>query len=336
MPVVDATAAEKAIAAGALASVYVLFGDDTRRIEEIVGAIEATIDPADRPFAVERLYAGDAGGSPMDIAAAARVYPMLGDRRIVIVLRAERLLKPKRAGNRTDDDDADEGRDDEGEALDAAPLEAFLREKPSPITTLVFVATEIDRSRRLTKQAVAAGTVVECRGIVVKDDRGRPVFDRRLAERLAQSALSKAGKAIDSDGLALLVDGAGTDVGKLHGDIDKLVLFTEGRPRIAYADVAEVVSSGGGVSDDWAVVNAISDRNAGAALKEAARRLDRGDSVHAMVGQIRWWVSSKLVLSRPERVRPALEVLLRTDLALKSSGGDERVLVERLIAELAR
>ena len=53
-----------------------------------------------------------------------------------------------------------------------------------------------------------------------------------------------------------------------------------------------------------------------------------------MVGQLRWWVSSKLSQFRPDRVRPALEALLRTDLALKSSGGDERVLMERLIVDL--
>jgi hypothetical protein len=45
-------------------------------------------------------------------------------------------------------------------------------------------------------------------------------------------------------------------------------------------------------------------------------------------------VSSKLSQFRPERVRPALEALMRTDLALKSSGGDERVLMERLIVDL--
>ena len=35
------------------------------------------------------------------------------------------------------------------------------------------------------------------------------------------------------------------------------------------------------------------------------------------------------------RVKPALDALLRTDLDLKSSAGDERVLVERLIVELS-
>jgi hypothetical protein len=63
-------------------------------------------------------------------------------------------------------------------------------------------------------------------------------------------------------------------------------------------------------------------------------RFDRGDSPHALVGQLRWWVSQRLAPAAPERVKPALEALLRADLALKSSGGEERILVERLVVEL--
>jgi hypothetical protein len=87
--------------------------------------------------------------------------------------------------------------------------------------------------------------------------------------------------------------------------------------------------------DDWAVVNAIGDGDAARALREAALRLDRGDSPHALVGQLRWWVAQRLSPAAPDRVKPAMEALLRTDLALKSSGGDSRVLVERLVVELA-
>jgi len=90
------------------------------------------------------------------------------------------------------------------------------------------------------------------------------------------------------------------------------------------------------VEDEWGVVNAIADGDAARALRETAVRLERGDSVHMMVGQLRWWVSSKLSQMRPDRVKPALEALLRTDLALKSLGGDERVLMERLVVDLTR
>ena len=57
------------------------------------------------------------------------------------------------------------------------------------------------------------------------------------------------------------------------------------------------------VGDEWAVVNAIGDGDAARALREAGARLDRGDSPHALVGQLRWWVSNRLAEGAPNRVR---------------------------------
>ena len=41
-----------------------------------------------------------------------------------------------------------------------------------------------------------------------------------------------------------------------------------------------------------------------------------------ILGQLGWFVREKLVMSDPRRVRPAVEAVFRTDLELKSSGGD--------------
>src|SRR5262247_2582857 len=137
MPAIDTAALRKQIQSRALAPVYLLYGEDVRLIEQLVDSIEATIDPADRPFAVERVYAGEAGGGPVDIAASASVFPMLGDRRIVIVLRAEKYLKPARKSSAASDEDADEPEDAEGGgALDTAPIEAYI-DRPSPSSCLV-------------------------------------------------------------------------------------------------------------------------------------------------------------------------------------------------------
>jgi hypothetical protein len=81
-------------------------------------------------------------------------------------------------------------------------------------------------------------------------------------------------------------------------------------------------------------VNAIANGDVARALAALDLRLDRGDSPHALVGQLRWWVSQRLAESDPGRVKAAVDALLRTDLALKRSGGDDRVLVERLVVEL--
>jgi DNA polymerase-3 subunit delta len=298
-------------------------------IDRIVDAIEATVAEEDRAFAVERLYAGEAGGTPIDIASAARVFPMLGDRRIVIVLRAERLLKPKRAARQDDEDEEDAA--ESGEALDAGAIEDYLQ-SPSESSTLVFVATEIDRTRRLTKRLLEKASVTTFAGM----DAAMPAERRDLlaaADAGLQDELRRAGRTMDKAARQMLLERAGADISKLRGDLERLVLYTEGRAEIVVSDVIEVTSEHH-AEDPWAVVNAISEGNAARALAEAGRRLERGESPHGLVGQLRWWVSTRLAEADASRVKPALAALLRTDLALKQSGGEDRVLIERLVVEL--
>jgi DNA polymerase III delta subunit len=329
VPSLDQNALRKLIASKRLGALHVLVGEDVQLVEQIVDAIEGTIDEADRPFAIDRIYAAEAGGSPIDIAAAARVLPMLGDRRIVIVLRAERLLKPKRQAKPTDVVESEDEADDV--AIEFGALEDYLS-SPVPFSTIVFVATGIDRTRRFTKRLVEKAQVTEFSGLVPAGFGRRDT--RASAMSLAQEEITRAGRGIDQPALQLLADRAGGDVTKLRGDLDRLLLYTEGQDRITRADVAEIAVESLSVEDEWGVINAISDGDAARALRETAIRLERGDSPHMMVGQLRWWVSSKLSQFRPDRVRPALNALMRTDLALKSSGGDERVLMERLIVDL--
>jgi hypothetical protein len=155
---------------------------------------------------------------------------------------------------------------------------------------------------------------------------------REVAAQL-QREFAMAGRTIDPAAAQMMVDRAGGDISKLRGDTERLLLYTEGHAKISRADIEEVVTAETDL-DDWAVVNAIGDGDAGRALREIALRLDRGDSPHALMGQLRWWVSQRLVAASPERVMPAMDALLRTDLALKSSGGEIRVLLERLVVEL--
>jgi len=336
VPAVTLSSLRTQIQSGKLAPVYLLYGEDVRLMEQIVDAFEALVDPADRPFAVERIYAGEEGGAPIDVAAAANVFPMLGDRRIVFVMRAERFLKPKRAGQgaasagAADEDDASED-DGDGGAMDMTPLEAYVK-SPAPTSLLVFVAAGIDKTRRLTKLLVEKGVWIEFGGLGADNANERRDARREVAAQL-QKEFAAAGRAVDPKALEMLVDRAGGDISKLRGDVERLLLFTEGQKSISRSDIDEVVTVEADV-DDWGVVNAIGDGDLPRALRETTARFDRGDSVHALVGQLRWWVSARLSASAPDRVKAAMDALLRTDLALKSSGGDERTLVERLVMDL--
>ena len=331
MPGLDPGSLAQDIAKRRLRPVYLLVGEDVKLIDRTVDAIEATVDPADRPFAVEHLYAGEEGGTPIDVVTSARILPMLGDRRIVVVLRAERFLKPKRAAKAaaTDDEVSEKGSD---EPVDVVPLEEYL-EAPVTSSSVVFVATEIDRTRRFTKRLLEKAAVVEFGGL--PPDSGSFRRDARPGTPAwLQAELAQASRTIEPDAARMLMARAGQDITKLRGDVERLLLFTEGRRRISIDDVMEVVAEDHGAGDEWGVVNAIAAGNTARALAEIGRRLDHGDSPHALVGQLRWWVSTRLSEGDPSRVKAALDALLRTDLALKSSGGEDRVLLERLVVEL--
>ena len=337
MPNLDVAALRKHLAAGTLERLYLFIGEDVKLVDRMVDAVEATIDVADRPFAVDRLYACESSGAPVDIAASCRSLPMLGDRRIVIVMRAERLLKPKRAGKTGGDDPVEEepSADDEPAATDVTPLEDYLA-SPSPFATLVFVATEIDRTRRFTKKLVEKAQVVTFSGIRTEPRSGPAGAGAAAAgaRKFVLDEMTREGRTMDPAAVKVLVDRSGEDISKLRGDIERLLLYVGERKAIGVADVEEVAADGATVVDDWAVTNALGAGDAARGLRELALRFERGDSPHAIVGQLRWWVSNRLAESSPDRVKPALDALLRTDLALKSSGGEDQVLLERLVVEL--
>ena len=142
------------------------------------------------------------------IVESCRLLPMMSDRRVVVVLRGERLLKPKRRG-RGDRGDRRGGRRREPPSdLDA--LDDY-RETPEPSTTLVLVASDIDRSRRVGKTILKHATVVECWGL--KPGKDARVVDlrqaARVAEQLVRKAVADAGQQIDPPAARLIAERAG-------------------------------------------------------------------------------------------------------------------------------
>jgi DNA polymerase-3 subunit delta len=335
VPLLSVDALRKQIKSGKLAPVYVIVGEDTKLIDGLVDGIEATIDPADRAFSVDRVYATEGGGAPVDIIASARTPSMLGGPRVVIVLRSERFFKPKRGGKKAEADESEaDGGEDAGAsdtALDLGAIDDYLA-SPLESTTLVFVASDIDLTRRTSKKLKELAQFVECYGLETAS-----AADRREAINTVRSTIQnemlQMGRALEPAGLQLLIDRTGLDITQLRGALERLLLYAGDKKTISVDDVREVVGEHAFV-DDWAVINAIGEGDAARALRALAQRFERGDSPHGIVGQLRWWVSTRLAEGDPDRVKPALDALLRTDLALKSSGGDDRVLLERLVVDL--
>jgi DNA polymerase-3 subunit delta len=262
---------------------------------------------------VERLHAGDmtSGDKLADgvssLIAAVRTLPMMAPRRIVTVSQAEMLLVPKRESEAAT------------RALDV--LEAMLK-VPEPHTTLVFVAGNIDKRGRMYKLLARQATIVEC----------GTLEDAADAERWVRTRVAAVGAEIDPAAARRLAERAGTDVKRLRGEVDRLLLYAMGQARISVEDVREVAGPAE-LQDDWAMTNAIEAGQGGEALRQLALMLDAGAPPEKVLGQLGWLVRTKFPAQGGE-VKPAVDALFRTDLALKRSAGDPRVLLERLVVEL--
>ncbi len=310
-------------------AIYLIVGDDDAEMSRLSADVSALVEDELRAFNLERMYAGEKGVTTASIVESARTLPMMADRRVIVVLRAERILKPKRRGKEEEPDDAEEP------PGDTDVLEAYVK-RPEPLTTLVFVASDVDRSRRLYKAIQKHATIVECWGLKGgKDGRVDLRQVARTAEALVRQAAADAGQHIDPAAARLVADRAGTDIATLRGDVERLLMYAAGKPTIDLRDAQEVVSAETS-QDDWAVTNAIQRGDAAEALRQVALALESGGVPYMILGQLGWFVREKLPASDPRRVPAAVDALFRTDLDLKSSGGDPRVLLERLVVELCR
>ena len=304
----------KQIAAGTADAIYLLLGEDEIEKSGLAGAFAELVEEGLRAFNVERIHAGDltTGDKLAEgvgaIIDAARTLPMMVPRRVVTVVQAETLLAPKR----------------ESETATRAleQLEELLK-RPEPQTTLVFVATSVDKRSRMFKLFQKQATIVEC-GVLE---------DQADAERWVRTRVAAAGAAIDPTAARLVAQRAGADVKRLRADVDRLLLYALGQKQITADDVREVTGPAA-LQDDWAMTNAIEAGQAADALRQLALMLDAGAPAEKVLGQLGWLVRAKFPGIAPAEVRPAVEALFRTDLALKRSAGDPRVLLERLVVEL--
>jgi DNA polymerase-3 subunit delta len=323
--IVSPAAVRKRIASGETDPVYLLQGEDDVEKSALAAEFANLIDEGLRAFNVERLHAGEwtTGDKLLDgvgsLIAAARTLPMMAPRRVVVVVQAEALLMPKR----------------ESEAADRALEQlAALIKSPEKETTIVFVSAPLDKRTKMWKLLDQHAAIVPC-GLIE---------DLAAAQQWIRARLAKDGIEIEPAAARLLGELAGFpayardkgpkgDVARLRGEVDRLLLYALGQKRVTLDDVRQVAGPAA-LQDDWAMANAIEAGQTGEALRQLALMLDAGGVPEMIVGQLGWLVRSKFPSIAPQAVRSSVDAVFRTDLDLKRSAGDPRVLLERLIVEL--
>lgn len=287
----------------------------------------------------------------------ARSLSLFSSERLIWVVNAEAAL-PK--GKAASDDEDGEG----GGSGDAGPLNDYLR-NPTPGVVMVFEASRFDfegedkrRQERVRKFYGAIGDVVELR-------RFSPADARREAESLVKAA----GFRMGPDALELLVEALGADIARIAVEIEKLALYAAGR-EVGVDDITALAPDAR-ASNIFALVNAMGRRDRARSLEILDTLTREGEYLPLALSFLSTQFRTALVAreaglksasqiqqhftrlgipmwqSRADQVyqtvskfsRPQLERAMRlvfeADRGLRDARPDDRIVMERLILELA-
>lgn len=301
-------------ASGALEPLYLVTGDDDAAMSAIATLLADSVEEELRAFNVQRFYGSDAGTTLAAVFDAAGTLPLLASRRVVLLLQAEGVLAAKRGKADEPADEAGEGEGESGghgKGSELSRLKAYAA-SPHAHAVVAIVGHGLGRTfGALARQAA----VVTC-----------------AAPEDALSGLeAEFGVRFNGQARRLLRERAGTDAARLRADVERVVLYAGGRTEIGPEQVSAVVSTAAAAAGGGKLWSDVAGRRTAAALRELRLELAEGAVPVMILGLLRS-VVERSVASRD--LPRATDALLRTDLALKSTGGEPQVLLERLIVEL--
>ncbi|MBO4340947.1 MAG: DNA polymerase III subunit delta [Bacteroidales bacterium] len=215
--------------------VYLLMGEEPYYPDLVAGAIEENcLQDWEKDFNQTVLFGGDCTAE--DVITAARRYPMMADRQLVILKEAQQMKTLEEL--------------------------ALYCEQPLDSTVLVILmrGASSDKRRALYKSVLKNGEVLESN--VLRDYE---------LPRWIQSFYEEKGLKIHPEACSLLAESAGEDLGKIAVETEKLLKnLPEGVKEISVGDVEKNV----GVSRQYSVfelTKCLSYKEAGKALRIAAR-----------------------------------------------------------------
>lgn len=219
------------IRSGLFEPFYVLMGEEPYYSDRIISEIaEHALTPDERGFNQLLLYGSDVNAA--SVVEAARRFPMLASRQVVIVKEAQLMGKP-----------------DDLEHYFKAPM-------PTTLLVLSFTNKSLDKRTSLYKSAVANGFVFE----------SLPLYEDMVYSWIERYLKSK-GLTITPEAGMMMADHCGTELRKLVLELDKLITnLPDGVSKIESLHIEENI----GISRDYNVfelTKAISFKDTGKAFK---------------------------------------------------------------------
>jgi DNA polymerase-3 subunit delta len=285
----------RAVKGGELLPVYVIVGEERLLRDRVVQALrEAALGGGLAEFNEDKFTAGE---SDVDkVLAAVRTVPMMAPRRFCLV----------RSIDRWDGGGGGGDGDDEGSAAarSQTPLDKLAEYTGSAVDTtcLVLVAEKLDGRRKLMSLAKKNRFIVTC-------DR----LDDRALTQFILKQLEEKGHRIRHDVAELLGEVAGPELGHVADAIERLSLFVGPGAEVTEDAVSACVARVR-LADTWSLVDAVSARDLGRALRLFVDVYDPRDRGLPFVGALAWSVRQLA------RVATGIEAGQRPDDAARSAG----------------
>ena len=200
------------VKAGKISPLYCLMGDEPFYIDRLESIITQKVMPeSNRDFDMELLYGSDVDG--MRVADSCRQFPMLGEKRLVVVREAQQM----RAGQ-----------------------DALASYCQNPMDTTVLVLCH--KSGKMDTRK-ALGKAISANGVIFESKR---VYDSALPSFI-KGYLKDKGKEIDEKAVQMLVEHVGADLTRMSSELDKLTIAIPEESRVTSA----IVEDQTGMSKDF-------------------------------------------------------------------------------------
>ena len=327
------------IASGTTHPIYLLESDDAPSRYDLAQAFLALVDEGLHAFNTAAFHAREAGNAGdrdqmlSAILGAARTLPMMAPRRVILVHDAEFLLTPRKTKDEEPPPaEAPAGKRQGRATTPAEDFEAYVA-APEPLTTIVLDAPSLDRGRRVTRLLLQKAMVVDCGQLNSVDDVFRWMLNQVEKEEMTTSR-SAAQALVDAIGYLPLrhaKDIPRIDLTRVRSETDKLVLYAAGEREVTAEHVRDVVVSEDESQGTFAIIDLVSSGRTAEALRELGALVEAGSPAPMIVGLLR----AAVARIRPDgRARRALGLIFAADLAIKTSRGEPRYVLEKLIVEI--
>jgi DNA polymerase-3 subunit delta len=314
-----------------ISPLYLFYGEEEFLIQEALDLIiDAVVEPGARDFNFNVLYCRDTSASA--IVSIAQTLPFMSERRLVIAKEVDAL-----------------------KAADLEELIPYLND-PAPSTCLVLVSNV----GRYEKKSVISA--VESHGGAI---RFYPLLDREIVGWIESRARS-LGLAIQHEASQYLWQTIGNDLQKIKNELEKVKIHLQDRKTITFDDVKTVVGDFREYSS-FDLAAALGQKNTEKALLILSRLLQEGEAPVGLLGSVAWnfrrllqakameaaGISADEIMKKQrvifhqarsfkeqmrrytiDELRETFTVMLAADRALKSSGLNGRLVLERMIFKL--